>query len=592
MNVKDLTINKVFEIQAQKTPDKIALIYDGGTMTYSELNKKANQLARYLIQRNVMVGDIVTLQLKRSFEMVICILAVLKAGAVYLPLSVNEPVERLNYLLLKSNAKILLTDTELSAPSTVPFINIEEVKYDIFESSSLEIKFSSENLAYIIFTSGSTGEPKGVMVEHKSVVNFLSWRKEEHSLSDDDVLILKHSYTFDFSIFELFAWFFAGASLCILKQDEEKYPDILINKIFEHNVTSINFVTSAFKLFLDVAEHKDSMDKLKSLKNVYFGGEYLHHTLVEKFYSLFGRNTNTNLHHVYGPTETTIIVTCFSLSHDIFSKLSEIPIGKPIDNTMINILNEDLTECAVNEVGEIYISGACVARGYINDENLSSKSFLPDLIHQHGRMYKSGDLGKRTDDGNIVFVGRADNQVKIRGYRIELEEIEKMLMKYTDVTHALVMVHDHNALVCYYTSTKEIAKDTLVEYLAGYLPEYMIPLDIIRIDDFVYTSSGKIDRNYDYSLPEKSKVINNQPQLSTLEQRTLGIITRNLPKIPEQSISLEADLVSLGVNSVFFIKLIIDMEEEFDIIFDDNMLARDSFVKVKDFAEYITQKIN
>lgn len=434
------------------------------------------------------------------------------------------------------------------------YINVNKINYDILDSLILEIELPSENLAYVIFTSGSTGEPKGVMVEHTSVVNFLSWRKEEHSLSGDDVLILKHSYTFDFSVFELFAWFFAGASLCILKQDEEKYPDILISTISKHNVTSINFVTSAFKLFLDFAEHKNSIDKLKSLKNVYFGGEYLHDSLVDKFYSLFGRNTDINLHHVYGPTETTIIVTCFSLSHDIFYKLSEIPIGKPIDNTMINILNGDLNECAANEVGEIYISGACVARGYINDEELSRKSFLPDLINKNGRMYKSGDLGKWTDDGNIVFVGRADNQVKIRGYRIELEEIENMLMKYIGVTHALVMVHNHNALICYYTSTKDIAKDALVMYLAEYLPEYMMPLDLIRIDDFVYTQSGKIDRNYDYSLLEKSFFINKQSELSMLEQRIIGIITRQLPKIPEQSISLDANLLNLGVDSVFFIK--------------------------------------
>jgi len=593
-HMKDMTLTQIFEMQAKKTPDKVALVFDDREMTYFEVDRKATKLAKYLLENNVKKGDIVALQIERSFEMVLCIMAVLKTGAAYLPLNVNEPVERLNYLLSKSNARFILTNLKKPVSISAQYIDIVEFDYDMGGDLDLGIEVASDDLAYIIFTSGSTGEPKGVMVEHKSVVNFLVWRKEEYSLKDDDISILKHSYTFDFSVAELFSWFVTGSSLCILKQDEENNPLTLINKISEHKVTSINFITSALKLFLDYAENKDIVGKLRSLKYLYFGGEYLHNSLVEKFYNVFGRDVDIKLNHVYGTTETTIYSTFFSVNYDVFSGLSVVPIGKPIYNTRIYLLDENQNECLENEVGEIYLAGECVARGYVNDDELTQESFLPDLKNKADKMYKSGDLGKWTEKGDLIFIGRADNQVKVRGYRIELEEIEKLLVRYREVTQALVVLHGQNALICYYTSESEIKKNVLIEHLSNFVPDYMIPFDFIKINDFVYNKSGKIDRNHNYSKINENISVEEEDKrqnLSLLEQRIIEIIENNMESASNRQISLDTNLVDIAIYSVQLIQIIVEMEIEFEMEFDDNMLSRKSFEKIQDFVDYIKEKI-
>ncbi|MDR3046761.1 MAG: amino acid adenylation domain-containing protein [Bacteroidales bacterium] len=489
---REKTIYSFFEEMTVITPNKVAVEFEDRHITYHELNYSADQLAAILIYSGISVGDVVAISTERSINMIVAILAILKAGAAYLPIEVNTPDERKRYYLETANAKSILSTLDDKILFGISNINIEKIPDDISPSSNPQV--SSDALAYVIFTSGSTGKPKGVMIKHHSVVNRLLWMKEQYGLSETDVFLQKTLYSFDVSVWEIFLWFFCGAKLCLLKSGNEGNFTNLTNAINKHGVTACHFVPSILRTFLRFLSHYGGIEKLKCLKRVFASGEALSYDLVDKFNSVLTKENDTQLHNLYGPTEATVDVTYFDCTN-YHAEDRIVPIGKPIWNTKIYILDENGKECADGESGEIYISGDGVAIGYINHLELTEKSFVPDIFCHGATMYRTGDLG-RWRNGVVEFLGRKDNQVKIHGIRVELEEIENQLLGYEPIKQSVVIAigNTDKKLIAYYNGDNVIELSHIIDYLSKKLPKAMIPSEFIFIDNIPVSQNGKINR--------------------------------------------------------------------------------------------------
>ncbi|MFH6990654.1 amino acid adenylation domain-containing protein, partial [Flavobacterium collinsii] len=481
---KDKTIIELFEEQVEKTPNNIAIVFEETELTYEELNEKSNQLANYLRENySIKADDLVGIKLDRSDRMITAILGILKSGAAYVPIDVNYPQERINYIEKDSQCKAVLDEAELEI-----FAGVQ----DKYSKKNIEKITTSSDLAYVIYTSGTTGNPKGVMVEHMSLINRLEWMQKAYVLSDNDVILQKTSYSFDVSVWELFWWIYKGSKLCILKPEGQKDPKEIIYHIERYKISVLHFVPSMLSVFLDyLKENKLESGKLKSLKQVFVSGEALSADQNNKFFAQF---PDVSLMNLYGPTEATIDVSYYECTKDEVL----IPIGKPIDNIRLFILNNDLQIVPIGVAGKLYISGAGVARGYLNKPELTAEKFVSNPFIEGLRMYDTGDLSRWLPDGNIEFIGRKDHQVKIRGFRIELGEIESVILQYSEDLKQVVVeakaVNEEKVLIAYFTSTDIIDKSELRSFLLGKLPDYMVPSFYVELDELPLTPNGKIDR--------------------------------------------------------------------------------------------------
>jgi len=503
------TIQELFEEQVEKIPDNCAVICDTKRLSYRELNIRANQLAHYLRKFNLGPDDIIGIMADRSAEMIIGIWGIIKAGCAYLPVAPDSPVERINYMLLNSETKILLVqDKYLSCVNFKGMIinlNNADVQNTPFDNP-LKIN-SPHDLLYVIYTSGSTGKPKGVMIEHQSLINRLNWMQNYFPLAGNDVILQKTPFYFDVSVWELFWWSLNGAMMCFLTPGGEKFPTVIIETIEKNRVSVIHFVPSMLNVFLEYIESRNDLEirKLGSLKQVFTSGEVLSPFHLKKFNRLIGNKIGTGLTNLYGPTEATIDVTYYNCPRD--ENIEKVPIGKPIDNTKIFIMkNNKMLD--VGQTGEICIAGTGVSRGYINNERLTAEKFVDCPFLQGTKMYKSGDFGRWLPDGNIEFLGREDFQVKIRGLRIELGEIESSVRNFPGVKDCIVTVKQYSetviVLTAYIITAEKIKSQKLKNYLRQYLPDYMIPGNIIEIDEIPLTPNGKADRN---ALPDPLSVL-------------------------------------------------------------------------------------
>jgi len=445
----EITLHQLFEEQVEKSPDQIALVFENKSMNYHELNEKANRLAHYLRQKGVGLETLVAIVCDRSFEMIIGILGVLKAGGAYVPMDPGNPQERLLYMLEDTNAPVLLTQSWLKnrLPET-PAINVyldqlaEICSEESTENSPLS---SSNNLAYVIYTSGSTGKPKGVMNEHRGVINYLVSRQSKFQLYSDDKFILKTPFIFDVSVWEIFLPLTMGATLVILEPIKHKDTHYLCEFIIRHNITIIHFVPSV----LDVILSEPTFSQCKSLRHVYCSGEALLSKQVDRFYKIL----DAELINLYGPTEASIDVTYWRAQPNCMI----IPIGKPLDNIQIYILDSGLKPVPIGNIGELYIGGEGLARGYLNRPELTAEKFIIDpFSNQNSRLYQTGDRCRYLEDGNIEYLGRLDLQVKIRGIRIELGEIEYALEKYPEIKRAVVLVRNENLIAYCQLNDEEI----------------------------------------------------------------------------------------------------------------------------------------
>ncbi|MFV9833052.1 amino acid adenylation domain-containing protein [Bacillus stercoris] len=488
------TLHHALEQQAAKTPDQTAVIFEAGAMTYKELNEQANRIAWELIGRGVKSETTVAIMGRRSPEMLIGIYGILKAGGAYLPIDPDYPEERISFLLKDSGTNILLLQSDgLHVPAFAG-----EILYLNRTNNGLKHRLSNPNvdvlpqsLAYVIYTSGSTGMPKGVEVEHRSAVNFLNSLQSRYQLKQSDVIMHKTSYSFDASIWELFWWPYAGASVYLLPQGGEKEPEVIAKAIEEQEITAMHFVPSMLHAFLEHIKNRSvPMKKPNGLKRVFSGGEQLGAHLVSRFSELL---PNVALTNSYGPTEATVEASFFDCP--MHEKLERIPIGKPVHHVRLYILNQKQRMLPAGCIGELYIAGAGVARGYLNRPALTEERFLEDPFYPGERMYKTGDIARWLPDGNMEFLGRTDDQVKIRGYRIEPGEIEAALRSIEGVREAAVTVRTDSGEpeLCAYIEGLE--RNEVRAQLERRLPGYMIPAHMIEMEQWPVTPSGKLDRN-------------------------------------------------------------------------------------------------
>ncbi|MCU7244372.1 MAG: amino acid adenylation domain-containing protein [Microcystis aeruginosa WS75] len=453
-------IHQLFEEQAKLYPERVAVIFENQELTYQELNEKANQLGHYLQKLGVKPEELVGIYLERSLEMVVGLLAVLKAGGAYVPLDPNYPQERLSYLLEDTGVKVIITAELLRGlldeyPGIVVALDTDWPAISQESQNNCDSGVAGENLAYVIYTSGSTGKPKGAMNTHQGIRNRLLWMQDTYQLTNSDRILQKTPFSFDVSVWEFFWPLLAGATLVVAKPEGHKDSIYLIQLIQEQQITTLHFVPSMLRVFLQETELKEC----SSLKRVLCSGEALPLDLTQRFFEHF----NCELHNLYGPTEAAIDVTYWPCLPG--SEKAIVSIGQPIANTQIYILNPHLQPVPIGIVGELHIGGIGLARGYLNRPELTDQKFIPNPFAKvagaiggeiRAKLYKTGDLARYLPDENIEFLGRIDHQVKIRGFRIELGEIETILSEHPAVEQAVVIA-----------SETETGSKTLIAYVVG-----------------------------------------------------------------------------------------------------------------------------
>lgn len=507
----DITIQELFEEQVLLKGSEIAVVCDhgksfngGNSLTYEELNNLSNKLAQKLRNNGVAADKIVGICVDRSFAMIVGIIGILKAGGAYLPLSPDYPEERISYMLSDSSAEILLVqDKTLNKYSfNGRIINIEDPVIYSESDNNLSLINGPGDLAYVIYTSGSTGRPKGVMIEHRSLVNRLTWMQNAYPIGENDVILQKTPFYFDVSVWEIFWWAITGAKMCFLMPGGEKIPLAIVETIKKHNISTLHFVPSMLNVFLEYLEGKDEsqIKKLSSVRRVFSSGEALSVSHVKKFNLVFHQHTGASLVNLYGPTEATVDVSYYNCP--VNNSFDKIPIGKPIDNTKFFIVKNDQL-LTVGEMGELYITGVGLARGYINNPEMTNDKFVNNPFLADGKMYKTGDMARWLPDGNIEYLGREDHQVKIRGLRIELGEIESTIREYNGVHDCIVSVKKYSEnvilIIAYVVWKANFNSDELKNHLRKYLPDYMVPNHFVELDQIPLLPNGKADRK---SLPE------------------------------------------------------------------------------------------
>ena len=503
-------IHECFEQRARQAPGAEALRWEGQSLSYAELNRRANQLAHRLRRLGAGPDVLVGVSMERSAELVISLLAVLKAGAAYLPLDSGYPRARLEHMLADAGVPLLLTQRPVLAalppvPGTVLCVD------ELAESLATEpgddpgVPVDGENLAYVIYTSGSTGTPKGVMNVHAAIRNRLLWMQDAYGLDATDRVLQKTPLSFDVSVWEFFWPLMTGATLVLARPGGHKDGGYLAGLIRAENITTVHFVPSMLQAFL----REPGVAGCTALRRVICSGEALPRDLQDRFFT----RSQAELHNLYGPTEAAVDVTAWACQRD--ADPGPVPIGFPIANTQMYVLDRYLEPVPDGVAGELHIGGRNLARGYLSRPGLTAEKFIPDPFGgtPAGRLYKTGDLARRRGDGAIEFLGRLDHQVKLRGFRIELGEIESVLAEHPRVHEAIVITREHTAgdvrLVAYLTGDEPPGLPELTGYLRERLPEYMVPAAVVTLPAFPLTPSGKADRA---ALPEPDL---GRPELAT-----------------------------------------------------------------------------
>ena len=566
----DRTMLDFFEDRAARCPDEAAVLFGGEACTYRELNTRANALARLLQSKGVVRGSVVALMLHRSFEMMVGILGIWKAGGAYLPIDPEYPEDRMVYMLEDSGAPVLLTTSSVTKR---PEFKGETVQLDgepHGEDEGPENAAGPGDVAYVIYTSGSTGKAKGVMVEHRALVNRIHWMNRKYPLSSDDVILQKTTYTFDVSVWELVWWFFAGVKLAFLEPGAEKHPDKLIDVIASNKITTLHFVPSMLNAFLGFIEKHYNSIRLSSLRKVFASGEALTPQQVNRFNISIGSVSGARLYNLYGPTEAAIDVSYYDCPIEPNQRM--VPIGRPIDNIRLYVTDRHMNLQPIGVPGELCIGGVGLARGYLNKPELTAEKFVPNPFSPGERLYKTGDLVRWFPKGDIEYLGRMDFQTKIRGFRIELGDIQHHLEQIPSVSEAVVACFENpngdKYLAAYYVAGAELPAAMLHDFLAKRLPDYMVPSHFTHVERIPLLSNGKANTSL---LPKPlaapptgsvRKIISPRNKMESLVMsiwsETLGIdelsVTDNFFKIGGNSLSA-IDMVCRMPNPVNVSKL-------------------------------------
>lgn len=599
----DVAIHELFEEQVKKTPDNIALVYEGTRVTYRELNERANQLAHYLKSKHEIKPDtLIALCLDRSEHMLIAILGVLKAGGAYVPMDPSYPNERMEYILEDTNTQVVLTneaylqrlkdlaDRTVSKPSIVAIDNEQtqqQFKEELLTNPVTAI--SSINLAYIIYTSGTTGNPKGVMIEHQGLVNRIKWMNDRYPLNEEDKILQKTPYVFDVSVWEILWSGCYGACVVFAIPEGHKDASYIIDLMNKESITVTHFVPSMLSVFEEALKAHIKLSDLKqenpiaSLRYIFCSGEELNLIQVKECHNLL---PYVELHNLYGPTEASIDV----LFYDCTDKNIEvIYIGKPISNTRCYVLDDNLNPLPIGVVGELYIGGVGLARGYLNQHELTAEKFIVNpfqteeeqKLGKNGKLYKTGDLVRWIPDGNLEYIGRNDFQVKIRGYRIELGEIESIISSYNEVVQSVVLAKEHKNvvgevtgnkyLVGYYVSKARLDEDGILSYLQTRLPEYMVPSILVHLEKLPLTINGKSDRKA-LPDPEFSSSDSYVAPRNELESQVCHIWSEVLG-LAEDKVGIRDDFFRLGGDSIVSIQLVSRLRQRLGL----NVSVKDIF---------------
>ncbi len=489
------TIQQRFEHQATLRPEAIAASCDGSSRTYQELNARANQLAHFLRSQGVKPDMLIGVCTERSFDLLVALLGILKAGAAYLPIDLAYPADRLAFMLADAQAPFLLTQTDLLAnlpQHAAQVLCLDDSSLPVWSgpTTNPEPASHSDHLAYVIYTSGSTGQPKGVEITHHNVTRLFDSTQRWFHFDERDVWMLFHSYAFDFSVWEIWGALLYGGRVVVVPFAVSRSPHDFYQLLAREKVTVLNQTPSAFRQ-LSAAEEAAPTALSLSLRLVIFGGEALEMQSLKPWFDRHG-DAQPQLVNMYGITETTVHVTYRPLTKDDLSKGSVI--GVPIPDLQLHILDEALQPCGEGETGELFVGGAGLARGYLKRPELTAQRFITDPANA-ARLYRTGDLGRRLENGDIEYLGRMDQQVQLRGFRVELGEIESVLMTHPSVRDAKVLLREDQPglqrLVAYLI-TREAAAG-LRDHLRQKLPEYMIPAAFVTLETFPLTVNGKLD---------------------------------------------------------------------------------------------------
>jgi len=535
------TLPRLVTARAALTPDAVAVVYEGRQYSYRDVDAESNRLAHWLIGQGIGTEDRVAVLLDKSPELVVTALGILKAGAVYLPVDPAYPDDRLAFILDDAAAKLVLREPVAGLadyPATVP------------ESDELVRPLSPNNTAYLIYTSGSTGLPKGVPVPHAPIAEYFVWFGEEYRVDETDRLLQVASPSFDVSMGEIFGTLICGARLVIPRPDGLRDIGYLTELLRREGITSMHFVPSLLGLFLSLP----GVNQWRTLRRVPIGGEPLPGEIADKFHATF----DALLYNFYGPTETVVNATSYPVEGAQGTRV--VPIGRPKINTQVHLLDDALQPVPVGVIGEIYIGGTHVARGYHRRPGLTAERFVADPFTPGARLYRSGDLARRNADGDIEFVGRADEQVKIRGFRIELGEVGAAISVDPSVGQAVVLTADlphlGKSLVGYVTPADGAGRDTvdlerIRARVAAALPDYMTPAAYVVLDEIPITTHGKIDRT---ALPEPEIAAKAQyREPATVTERRIAALFSGL--LGHDRVGVDDSFFDLGGHSLVATKL-------------------------------------
>ncbi|MEH2348460.1 MAG: amino acid adenylation domain-containing protein [Nostoc sp.] len=548
----DKTLVELFEQQVAKNPDNLALVFESQSLTYQQLNQKANQLAHYLIQNYQIQPDtLIGICVERSFEMIIGVLGILKAGASYVPIDPNYPQERIGFMLQDCGTSVLLTQSFIK--DKLPLTELKHqvicLDKDPFSSALIDnpnLQITPNNLAYIIYTSGSTGRPKGVMIEHQSIVNLaLAWAKT-FQVQPQSRWLQFGSFSFDLSIGEIATALSAGACLYLAQKETLLPSQALVDLLADYQISHFALPPSALSVLPPAT--------LPDLQAIIVGGEACPAELVTQW------GTRRCFFNCYGPTESTVIATIASCEQNG----KKPPIGKPLSNIRIYILDVHNQPLPPGISGELCIAGVGLARGYLNRPDLTAEKFIQvNLFGKTERIYKTGDLAKWNSDGNLEYLGRIDDQIKLRGFRIELGEIESILLQHPLVKEAIVTLYkteNNQSLIAYLTGITSDLSTQLKNDLKSRLPDYMIPTQIIVLDKLPLTPNGKIDRK---ALPAPNDEIEGlyEAPRNEVEQQLAKVWSAVLER---QEIGINDNFFDLGGHSLLAVKLLNNIQEIFD----------------------------
>ncbi|MFE3703139.1 amino acid adenylation domain-containing protein, partial [Nocardia tengchongensis] len=538
------TLVAMFEAQAERTPDAIAVAFEGTSLSYAEFSERVHRLARWLIERGVGSESFVALGMRRSLDLVVGMYAVAVTGAAYVPLDPDHPAERTEYILETADPVTVLTSGE-DLPVDTAQVRIDKLDLSSYSAAPLtdadrRVPLRDSNIAYVIFTSGSTGRPKGVAVPHSAIVNRLVWMQAEYGLTADDVVLQKTPATFDVSVWEFFWPLQIGAKLVVAKPEGHRDPAYLADLIAREGVTVTHFVPSMLAVF--VAE--EAAARCTGLRMVFASGEALAPKPSHKLRAL----TGAELHNLYGPTEAAVDVTY----HQVVDADTEtVPIGRPVFNTQVYVLDSRLRPVPVGVAGELYLAGEQLARGYVARPDLSSDRFVANPFGDGERMYRTGDLVTWTADGELDYIGRTDFQVKLRGLRIELGEIESALTALDAIAQSVVVVrndpHAGDQLVGYVIAApgRTVDVDAVRAEIGESVPSYMVPSILMVLDEFPLNASGKLDRKA-LPAPVFEAAVFRAP-VTPIEQIVAGVFGEILGL---ERVGLDDDFFALGGNSL------------------------------------------